>query len=129
MFLVGRTVRNGTSLYKGSLSPSARCWQHKMGWGGRWDTFGEHLVGQCLTFEWSHPAGTVSCSPRSFSFVCAVRKVSSKMLVVNSFRFPAVMKFMGDLPLKGQTDLNVVCALLKVHQWLDCVTNLKAALS
>ncbi|KAF7243113.1 Unconventional myosin-XV, partial [Varanus komodoensis] len=28
--------------------------------------------------------------------------------------FQAVMKFMGDLPLKGQTELDVVCALLKL---------------
>nr|XP_056722193.1 unconventional myosin-XV [Euleptes europaea] len=28
--------------------------------------------------------------------------------------FQAVMKFMGDLPLKGQTDLEVVCSLLKL---------------
>lgn len=27
---------------------------------------------------------------------------------------PAVMKFMGDLPLKGQSELDVVYALLKV---------------
>lgn len=29
--------------------------------------------------------------------------------------FPAVMKFMGDFPLKGQTEQDLVTAILKVH--------------
>lgn len=34
---------------------------------------------------------------------------------VSSLSPPAVMKFMGDHPLRGQTELDIVCTILKVN--------------